>query len=246
MKHSIVIPARNEEGCIRETVQGLAAAIDEGKYDHEIVVVADHVTDGTEDILAELDKQYPNLKWLRNPGKPGYGMAVRTGLDAFTGDSVTVYMADASDDPTDVCRYFDAIDAGAECVFGSRFVKGGSTHEYPGHKMILNRLANNFIRFLFRHGLNDTTNAFKCYRKEVIDGCRPFLSQHFNLTVELPLKAVIRGYRYEVVPIGWTNRTTGVSKLRIKEMGSRYLFIVLYCWLEMVLAEADYRRQGNL
>jgi dolichol-phosphate mannosyltransferase len=76
----------------------------------------------------------------------------------------------------------------------------------------------------------------------VIDGCRPFLSVHFNLTVELPLKAVIRGYRYEVMPIRWTNRKSGVSKLKIREMGSRYLFITLYCWLERVLTYRDYKR----
>jgi len=245
MKHSVVIPAHNEEGCIRGAVQGLISSLDTGKYDYEIIVVADHVTDGTEDVLAELCGQNQRLKWIKNAGKPGYGMAVRTGLDAFMGDAVTVYMADASDDPADVCRYFDAVEAGAECVFGSRFIREGKVNDYPAHKLVLNRLANNFIRCLFRHGLNDTTNAFKCYRRNVIDGCRPFLSQHFNLTVELPLKAVIRGYRYEVIPISWTNRTTGVSKLKIKEMGSRYLFIVLYCWLEMVLAEADYRRQHD-
>lgn len=243
MKHSVVIPAHNEEGCIRSTVEGLVAALQARRYDYEIIIVADHATDGTEGILTELCSNNPGLTWLPNPHKPGYGMAVRTGLDSFTGDSVTVYMADASDDPADVCRYFDAVENGAECVFGSRFAGGGRVLDYPPHKLILNRLANSFIRLLFRHGYNDTTNAFKCYRRNVIDGCRPLLSQHFNLTVELPLKAVIRGYRYEIIPISWSNRTTGVSKLKIKEMGSRYLFIVLYCWLEMLFAQADYRRQ---
>ena len=68
----------------------------------------------------------------------------------------------------------------------------------------------------------------------------PLLSKHFNLTVELPLKAIVRGYTYAVVPINWYNRTTGVSKLKIKEMGSRYLFIVLYVWLEKLLSRGDY------
>jgi dolichol-phosphate mannosyltransferase len=113
--------------------------------------------------------------------------------------------------------------------------------DYPKLKLTLNRLANLFIRMLFRHGYNDTTNAFKAYRREVIDTVQPLLSNHFNLTVELPLKAVIRGHSYAVVPISWTNRATGVSKLKLQEMGSRYLFIVLYAWLEHHLSRGDYR-----
>jgi dolichol-phosphate mannosyltransferase len=98
---------------------------------------------------------------------------------------------------------------------------------------------------LFRHGYNDTTNAFKAYRREVIATVQPFLSNHFNLTVELPLKAIVRGHTYGVVPISWTNRTAGVSKLRLQEMGSRYIFIVLYVFLEHHLSRGDYRSNAS-
>jgi dolichol-phosphate mannosyltransferase len=114
--------------------------------------------------------------------------------------------------------------------------------DYPRHKLLLNRMANGFIRVLFGLHFNDITNAFKCYRREVIAGMQPLIAPHFNLTVEMPLKALVRGYSYAVVPITWTNRATGVSKLKIKEMGSRYLFIVLYLWLEKHLARGDYHR----
>jgi dolichol-phosphate mannosyltransferase len=109
--------------------------------------------------------------------------------------------------------------------------------------MLLNRMANFFIKTLFRLDHNDITNAFKCYRRDVIKGIQPLLSPHFNLTVEMPLKAIVRGYRFVTVPISWTNRTAGESKLKIKEMGSRYLFIVLYCWLERRLSRGDYLRK---
>ncbi|HZC05053.1 MAG TPA: hypothetical protein VE338_05370, partial [Ktedonobacterales bacterium] len=132
-----------------------------------------------------------------------------------------------------------------ECVFGSRFVSGSRVVDYPQHKLLINRLANAFINVLFRLHFNDTTNAFKAYRREVIEGVKPFLSSHFNITVELPLKAITRGYTYTTVPISWYNRATGVSKLRIKEMGSRYLFIVLYVWLEQLLSRGDYRRKSD-
>ena len=103
---------------------------------------------------------------------------------------------------------------------------------------------NLFIRVVFRHGYNDTTNAFKAYRREVIEQVHPLLSAHFNLTVELPLKAVVRGFTYAIVPVSWTNRATGESKLRLQEMGSRYLFIVLYVFLEHHLSRGDYHRSG--
>jgi dolichol-phosphate mannosyltransferase len=151
-------------------------------------------------------------------------------------------MADLSDSPQDLVRYHRVLDAGYDCAFGTRFGHGGSTRDYPQLKLIINRIVNTGIRFMFHHGYNDTTNAFKAYRRHVIDQLQPLLSNHFNLTVELPLKAVVRGYSFAVVPISWTNRTHGASKLRLQEMGSRYLFIVLYVWLERHLSRGDYRR----
>jgi dolichol-phosphate mannosyltransferase len=152
-------------------------------------------------------------------------------------------MADASDDPEDLVRYYRKLEEGFECVFGSRFIRGGKAKDYPVHKLIVNRLANLFIKLLFRIPCNDITNAFKCYRREVIDAMEPLISPHFNLTVEMPLKAIVRGYSYTVIPIGWTNRKAGVGKLKLAEMGSRYLFIVLYLWLEKVLSRGDYCRR---
>jgi dolichol-phosphate mannosyltransferase len=153
-------------------------------------------------------------------------------------------MGDGSDDPGDLLRYFDLIDEGYDCAFGSRFVRGGQVRGYPRVKLLVNRAVNRFIRWLFRHGYDDTTNAFKAYRREVIESAQPLLSKHFNLTVELPLKAVVRGFSYGIVPISWTNRTAGESKLGLREMGSRYLYIVLLVFLEHHLARGDYHRAG--
>lgn len=182
------------------------------------------------------------LRCVQNPAPHGFGRAIVKGLDAMTGDAVVIMMADESDDCRDVVRYWEKLNEGFDCVFGSRFMKGGGTIDYPPIKLFLNRMANAFVRFMFRHGLNDTTNAFKAYRKEVIEGVRPILSPHFNITVELPLKAVVRGFNFTVIPITWRNRRHGVAKLKIKEMGSRYLFICLYVWLEKYFSRGDYRK----
>jgi dolichol-phosphate mannosyltransferase len=78
-----------------------------------------------------------------------------------------------------------------------------------------------------------------------LQGLRPFLAPHFNLTVELPLKTIVRGYSWTVIPITWTNRRVGAAKLKIKEMGARYMFIVLYVWLEKYFSGGDYRKSGG-
>lgn len=242
MKLSVVIPAHNEEGCIRGTVEALVARLEADAIPHEILVVNDNSRDQTEDVLHDLVAAYPSVRYVNNTPPNGFGFAVRRGLREFTGDAVAVYMADASDDPEDLVRFYRKLCEGYDCVFGTRWHNGGRTYDYPFLKRIMNRLANQFVRMLFQVRYDDMTNAFKLYRREVIHGVQPLLSHHFNLTVEIPLKAIIRGYSYAVLPNSWRNRAAGVSKLRIKEMGSRYLFIVLYCLLEKWLSRGDYRR----
>jgi dolichol-phosphate mannosyltransferase len=239
---SVVIPARDEEGCVGHTVQHLDLELGLHGIPHEIVVVDDGSTDGTWDLLTSLAGRIPSLRPVRNEGLHGFGRAVIRGLDAAGGDAVVVMMADESDDCRDVVKYWTKLQQGYDCVFGSRFVRGGGTIDYPIVKLAINRMANTFLRLLFGIRLNDTTNAFKAYRREVIDGCRPLISAHFNLTIELPLKAIVRGYTWTTIPITWRNRQTGVAKLKIKEMGSRYLFICLHVWLEKLLSGGDYRR----
>ena len=153
-----------------------------------------------------------------------------------------VMMADESDDSRDVVRYWRLLEEGYDAVFGSRFISGGGTIDYPLVKLVMNRATNLFIRLLFGHGFNDTTNAFKAYRRTTLDGLRPILSPHFNLTVELPLKTIVRGYTWTVIPITWKNRRAGVAKLKLREMGSRYLFIVLYVWLEKYFSRGDFHK----
>ena len=242
---SVVIPAHDEAGSIEPTLRELCRALDSAAIPHEIVVVDDHSKDGTRQRVLALAGDLPHVRCVENPGPGGFGFAVRAGLDAYRGDAVAIVMADGSDSPEDVVRCYRELAAGHDCVFGSRFIRGSRVSDYPWLKLAINRMANLFIRLLFRIRLNDTTNAFKCYRREAIDGLRPLLSNHFNLTVELPLKAIVRGYSYSVVPISWRNRRHGVSKLKLQEMGSRYLFIVLYVWLERMLARGDYRRRAR-
>jgi dolichol-phosphate mannosyltransferase len=239
---SVVIPARDEEGCIVSTLEHLHLELTLRHIPHEIVVVDDGSSDRTWELLTSLKERIPVLVPIQNNGQHGFGRAVSVGLDHMKGDAVVIMMADESDDCRDVARYWAELTKGYDCIFGSRFVRGGGTIDYPRIKLIVNRLANYFLRVMFRIKLNDVTNAFKAYRRDVIDGCRPLISPHFNLTVELPLKAIVRGFSWQVIPITWRNRRAGQSRLDLREMGSRYLFICLYVWLEKYFSRGDYKK----
>jgi len=243
VKLSVVIPAHNEEGCIQGTVEALYQKLQSENIPHEILVVNDNSRDNTQKILDEAAKRIPTLRSVFNNPPNGFGLAVRKGLESFQGDVVAVYMADASDRPEDLVRFYRTlIEKKVDCVFGTRFHRKAKIYDYPWPKLMMNRLANGFIRILFGLRYNDVTNAFKMYKANVVHGLKPFISNHFNLTVELPLKAIVRGYTYAVIPNDWINRKAGESKLKIKEMGSRYLFIVLYCLIEKWLSRGDYYR----
>jgi dolichol-phosphate mannosyltransferase len=242
MKLSVIIPAQNEVASIQSTVEEIVAALERDSIPYEVIVIDDASSDGTAAAVEQLEGTNPHVRCYRSHSPRGFGFAVREGFDRFEGDAVAIVMADGSDDPADLVRYYRLLEEGYDCAFGSRFMRGSRVEGYPRLKLALNRIANVGVRLLFRHGYNDTTNAFKAYRREVIENCKPLLSNHFNLTVELPLKAIVRGHTFGVVPISWRNRTSGTSKLKIQEMGSRYAFIVLYAFLERHLSRGDYLR----
>jgi dolichol-phosphate mannosyltransferase len=239
---SVVIPARDEEGCIASTIEHLHVELRIHQVPHEIIVVDDGSTDRTARIVTELGQRIPEARLVTNGPPNGFGRAISCGLQSMRGDAAVIMMADESDDCRDVVRYWKTLNEGWDAVFGSRFMKGGGVIDYPWLKLRINRMANLFIRLLFGISLNDTTNAFKAYRRRVIEGCQPLLSAHFNMTVEIPLKAIVRGYSWTTIPITWRNRRTGVAKLKIQEMGSRYLFICLYLLLEKHLSRGDYKK----
>lgn len=241
---SLVMPAYNEEGSVADTVISIVEFLRRHYVRHEVLVVNDNSRDGTESVLLHLSETYSEVRYVNNSYPNGFGFAVRCGLENFRGDAVAIVMADGSDSAEDILQYYSKLQEGYDCVFGSRFVRGGRVIDYPTHKLIVNRMANLFVQVLFGLPYNDTTNAFKAYRREVIEGVQPLISHHFNLTVEVPLKAIVRGYSYAIIPITWKNRKSGISKLKIREMGSRYLFIVLSILLERWLSRGDYVRKA--
>jgi dolichol-phosphate mannosyltransferase len=244
MKLSVVIPAYNEEESITETIDSITSCLSKTQIEYEILVVNDNSKDNTEAVLKQLSNKYSSLNYVTNPGPNGFGYAIRYGLERFNGDCVAIMMADLSDSPQDLITFYNTmLEQNVDCVFGSRWSKGGKVIDYPFIKKIVNRIANRIVRFVMNIKYNDTTNAFKLYKRGVIEGVKPILAPHFNLTIELPLKAIIRGYSYAVVPNSWTNRKYGVSKLKINEMGSRYFFILMYCFIEKYFSKGDFKKR---
>ncbi len=244
MKLSVVIPAYNEEESLPETLNSIYNKLKEENIPHELLVVNDNSKDGTLTLLEKMSRDIPSLVFYTNKGPNGFGNAVRYGLSRFEGDCMALMMADLSDSPDDLVSFYNKmVNGNYDCVFGSRFSKGGKVHDYPKHKLFLNRLVNNAVRIIFGIPYNDFTNAFKLYKKETIQGIHPLLSPHFNLTLEMSLKAIIRGYNFAVLPNSWTNRKYGKSNLKIKEMGSRYFFIFLYCLIEKYFSRGDFEKK---
>ena len=242
-KLSIIIPAKNEAENLHDCVSEICMELNRHFVNHEILVIDDGSTDNTQATIKELKTTFPSVHGIKNDGNKGFGMAVRLGLENFSGDAVAIMMADRSDSPADLVKYWKCIQNGYDCVFGSRFLKDSRLYNYPLVKLIANRVVNNMIRYAFKIKCNDFTNAFKIYRREVIEGCKPLIAPHFNLTVEIPIKAIIRGYSWKVLPISWKNRTKGVAKLKLREMGSRYFFIIAYLWLEKYFSRGDYLKK---
>jgi dolichol-phosphate mannosyltransferase len=242
---SVLIPAYNESNNLPDTILEFYRVLATEGIEHEILVVDDNSADSTLQVLASLSQAVPTLRWISNqPPHNGFGFAVRKGLDHFKGDCVALVMADLSDSPEDLVRFYRLmVSEDLDCVFGSRWIRGAVVKDYPWLKRRINRIANNIVRLAFAFRYNDCTNAFKLYRRNTIEGLRPFLSPHFNLTLELPLKAIVRGYSYRVLPNSWSNRKHGASNLRIREMGSRYFFILLYCLIEKFFAKGDFRKK---
>jgi len=245
LRYSILIPAYNEEKNIIPTIAAVARELRAEEIPFELLIVNDNSTDATATVISEAQNEFPEIVLVHNTPPGGLGRAVRFGLNHFQGDVVAIVMADLSDDPKDVVTCYRKIEEGYDCAFGSRFIKGSQVSHYPFGKLLFNRIGNTLIRFLFLTKHNDLTNAFKAYRREVIEGISPLRACHFNITIEMSLSALIRNYSIAVFPIKWSGRTWGQSNLHIRAMTRRYLCTLVKIWFERVLILDDVLEDAN-
>ena len=243
---TVVIPAHNEESNIGACLDDLLTLfVDQQGIAIEVIVVNDNSSDQTEAEVLKRRARWPLVRLIRRSLPGGFGRAIRTGLEYVQGEVVIIYMGDRSDHPKDALLYYQKINEGYDCVFGSRFMAGASVRNYPKLKLVVNRVVNRAIQFLFWTGHNDMTNAFKAYRIGVIQHCGPYRACQFNITLEMSLSALIGGYRIAQVPIQWEGRTWGSSNLRMREMGRRYLCTLLMLYFQRLLMSDDVRSEST-
>jgi len=233
MKLSIIIPVRNEESSIKKTIDQLLSKLKISSY--EIIFINDFSTDNTFEVIKGLIEAKPQINIYNNQRK-GLGGAITQGISKASGEALCIMMSDLSDSIEDLEKYYSIIkDNNVDAVFGSRFIKGSNVVDYPKKKLILNRIFNTITKLVFLSDYNDFTNAFKIYKKEALLNTFPLVSESFNIFLELPLKIISRKMKYKIIPISWINRKEGSSKFDIKELRAKYLFTLIYCFLEKIL-----------
>ncbi len=227
---SIIVPVRNETDIIHEVFDYFSSNLKNINY--EVLIINDFSNDDTLEKSKSLAIKYTNFKILNNK-KKGLGGAVNLGIREASGDNISIMMADLSDDINDLIKYNELITQNNfDAILGSRFMKESKVKEYPIKKLILNRIFNLFVSLIFFNKYNDFTNAFKIYKKSALIEIMPLISESFNIFLEIPLKIISRDYKYKVISINWVGRKKGKSKFKIKELGAKYLFTLIYCFIE--------------
>jgi len=234
MSLSIIIPCKNEEKIIDKTIEKIFKDIND--IEIELIIIDDFSDDRTHQIVENLKENYKNIKLIKNLDQGGLGEAIKNGIKNSSKKYLCFYMADMSDSVEDMIKYYQNIsESDLDAVLGSRFIAGSKIVDYPKKKLILNRIFNKLTQIVFFSNYNDFTNSFKIYRRETLLKLYPIVSENFYVFLEIPLKLIYRGYSYKIIPISWQNRKLGTAKFKIKELGSKYFFTLIYCFLEKVL-----------
>jgi dolichol-phosphate mannosyltransferase len=236
---SVCIPAHNEEGNIGKVIDEVSAVLNREQIPFEFVIANDNSTDNTRGVIEAKMRDGVPIRLVNRKPPGGFGRAIRSCLENFGGDYVVIVMADLSDDPADIVKYYNTLLSGYDAVFGSRFVPGSIVKDYPRTKLVANRLGNKLIQFLFRTPHNDLTNAFKAFRGDAIRSLLPLYSSHFNITIEIALGLLIRRFRIASVPINWYGRTWGVAKFNIRQLSRRYFAVLFKVYAERIFILDD-------
>ena len=227
---SIIVPVRDESKTIKEVFDYFNNNLKNTNY--EVLIINDFSNDDTLNITKSLINEYKNFKVLDN-NKKGLGGAINLGIKKAMGENIAIMMADQSDDINDLIEYDNLMRSGNyDAILGSRFTKNSKVNDYPFQKLILNRIFNFFVSIIFLNKYNDYTNAFKIYKKSALLEIMPLISESFNIFLEIPLKIISRNYKYKIISINWMGRKKGESKFKIKELRSKYLFTLIYCFIE--------------
>ena len=224
MKLSVIIPAYNEEENITDVINKIEEALG---IPHELVVVNDHSIDTTAQLVTRLTRKYNNIRLVENKLPGGFANALKTGFSNVATDIVVPVMADLCDDLHAIKEMFKKINEGCDVVCGARYIKGGARIGGSKIKGLFSCFVGWSLHYLLGIPVHDIANAFKMYRKNVLDSI-DIKSKGFEISMEIPLKAYYSGFKISEVPTVWRERTKGKSNFSMFRLLPSYL--KLYIW----------------
>ncbi len=220
MRTLIVIPTYNEAGNVKRLLERVFAL---GIADLEVLVVDDNSPDGTAAVVEELQQQNPAIHLIRRPAKMGLGTAYVAGFKyaiEHKFDLIFEMDADLSHNPEDIPRFLDTIQEGYDLVIGSRYLTGVNVINWPLSRLLLSLFANWYTRTITGLPLKDCTSGFKCFRRSVLESIDldKIQSDGYSFQIELHFIVWKKGFRFCEIPIIFTDRDRGSSKMSRKVM----------------------------
>jgi len=225
MKISIIVPAHNEEDNIVNLVRRVEDELPD--LDYELVIVDDHSTDNTRKLIEELSSKYGNIRLVENKLSGSFANAIRAGFNNINTEVAIPVMADLCDDLGTIRQMAKKIAEGYDIVCGCRYTKGGSRIGGSCLKAFFSSFVGCSLYFLLGLPTHDIANAFKMYRKKVLDSV-DIKAKSFEISMEIPLKAYYLGFKITEVPTVWRERTKGKSSFKMFKLFPNYFG--LYAW----------------
>lgn len=224
MKLSVIICCYNERATIQEVINRTKAVKLDSGWDREIIVVDNFSTDGTREILQQIDD--PEIRTIFHEKNMGKGMSIRTGIANMTGDYMIIQDADFEYNPADHVKFCRKVDeTGAAAIFGSRVLGGNVKYEYA-HAYLGVRILTTITNIFFGGNLTDVATATKMVRANVVQALN-LTTADFNLDFELPDKILLAGYEILEIPIEYNPRTYAEGKKITSRDGFKALLIML-------------------
>ncbi len=215
MSNLVIVPTYKE----KENIEALIKSISSLPVSFDILIIDDKSPDGTAEIVKELQKSFSNLYLIERPGKQGLGTAYITGFKwALERGYSYIYEMDAdfSHDPRDLIRLYNACnEKGADVAIGSRYISGVNVVNWPLSRVLMSYFASIYVRMITGMKIMDTTAGFKCYKREVLENIHPdhIRSVGYGFQIEMKFTAWKLGYKIVEVPIIFTDRKLGSSKM---------------------------------
>lgn len=214
-KNIVVIPTYNE----KENIEAIIRKVFSLSREFHVLIIDDGSPDGTADIVKALQEEFSQrLHIVERQGKQGLGTAYLRGFDyALTNGYEYVFEMDAdfSHNPEDLERLHDACLNGADVAVGSRYITGVNVVNWPMGRVLLSYYASKYVRIITGMKIKDTTAGFVCYQRKVLEkiNLKNIKMIGYAFQIEMKFKAVLHGFKIVEVPIIFTDRRQGTSKM---------------------------------